>query len=229
MTEAEWQECTDPLKMLEFLKGRASQRKLRLFACACCRCTRLVVSGENIKALEVAESFADGLVKDRERSAARNARGVSSLIQNTTIRSYFIKTAAKCAAGARHLVAHARSFGRPEATDLHEQLAIYRAGIHAERAAQSVLIRDLFGNSFRALTMAPSWLAWQGGLIRQLAEAAYQERQLPSGHLDLSRLAVLADALEEAGCQVEEILGHLRSPGPHVRGCHLLDLLLAKE
>ena len=43
------------------------------------------------------------------------------------------------------------------------------------------------------------------------------------------RLAVLFDALEEAGCDDAEILNHLRSPGPHVRGCWAVDLLLGKE
>jgi hypothetical protein len=62
-----------------------------------------------------------------------------------------------------------------------------------------------------------------------LAQAAYDERNLPSGHLDNARLAVLSDALEEAGCTDADILSHLRSPGLHVRGCWALDLVLAKE
>ena len=50
-----------------------------------------------------------------------------------------------------------------------------------------------------------------------------------SGHLDLALLGVLAKALEEAGCQDQDILGHLRGPGPHVRGCFALDLILGRE
>ena len=61
-----------------------------------------------------------------------------------------------------------------------------------------------------------------------LAQAAYDERELPAGTLDTTRLAVLADALEEAGCVQADILGHLRGPGPHVRGCWAVDLLLRK-
>ncbi len=75
--------------------------------------------------------------------------------------------------------------------------------------------------------MASSLLEWNGGLVPRLAEIAYQERLLPSGHLDPARLAVLSDALEEAGCTDAEILSHLRSRGPHVRGCWALDLVLA--
>ena len=62
-----------------------------------------------------------------------------------------------------------------------------------------------------------------------LAQTAYEERVLPGGHLDPARLAVLADALEEAGCTDAEILDHLRGPGSHVRGCWALDLVLGKE
>jgi hypothetical protein len=62
-----------------------------------------------------------------------------------------------------------------------------------------------------------------------LAQAAYDQRELPAGTLDPTRLAVLADALEEAGCDQADLLSHLRDPGPHVRGCWVIDLLLGKE
>jgi hypothetical protein len=61
-----------------------------------------------------------------------------------------------------------------------------------------------------------------------LARPVRNERELPSGHLDPARLAVLADMLEEAGCTDADLLGHLRGPGPHVRGCWPLDLLLQR-
>jgi hypothetical protein len=74
-----------------------------------------------------------------------------------------------------------------------------------------------------------SVLAWRDGTVVRLAQAAYQERILPSGHLDATRLAVLADALQEAGCTDPAVLDHLRGLGPHVRGCHVLDATLARE
>jgi hypothetical protein len=57
----------------------------------------------------------------------------------------------------------------------------------------------------------------------------YEERDLPSGHLDAARLGVLADMLEEAGCSDPQLLGHLRSPGPHVRGCVAVDAVLGRS
>ena len=62
-----------------------------------------------------------------------------------------------------------------------------------------------------------------------LAQAADDERILPAGTLEPDRLAILADALEDAGCTDSEILNHCRWPGSHIRGCWVLDLLLSKD
>jgi hypothetical protein len=91
-----------------------------------------------------------------------------------------------------------------------------------ERAMQAVLLRDIFGNTVHSVAISPSWLRWNGGTIRSLAQAIYDERVF-------TRLPVLGDALEEAGCDDLDILRHCRGPGPHVRGCWLIDLLLGKE
>jgi hypothetical protein len=91
------------------------------------------------------------------------------------------------------------------------------------------LLRDIFGNPFWPAELAEGVLTWNDGCVVKLATAAYECRQLPDGTLDKARLAVLADALEEAGCQDETVLKHLREQGAvHVRGCWVLDLLLGK-
>jgi hypothetical protein len=89
--------------------------------------------------------------------------------------------------------------------------------------AQCDLLRDLFGNPFRPATCDPTW---RTPTAVDLAQAAYDERILPAGTLDPALLAVLADALEEAGCSDRAMLSHLREPGPHVRGCWVVDLIL---
>jgi hypothetical protein len=91
---------------------------------------------------------------------------------------------------------------------------------------QADILRDLF-SPFRPVVIDPAWLAWLGGLIPQLARALYDERDPESGRLDNARLAVLADALEEAGCCDPAILDHCRGPGPHYRGCHVVGAILS--
>jgi hypothetical protein len=86
-----------------------------------------------------------------------------------------------------------------------------------------VLLLDIFGNPFRAppvVNREP--FRSRIARARQLAEAIYEERAF-----HWSRR--LADALEDAGCSDGDLLGHLRSPGPHVRGCWAVDLVLGKE
>jgi hypothetical protein len=97
-----------------------------------------------------------------------------------------------------------------------------------ERTGQAGLVRCIFPNPFRPATRDPAWHLWNGGTIPTLAKVVYEERQLPSGHLDPVRLPLLADMLEDAGCSDPSILEHLRGPGPHVRGCWPVDLVLGK-
>jgi hypothetical protein len=83
-------------------------------------------------------------------------------------------------------------------------------------------LRDIFDNPFRPVPVDPSWLTWNDGTIPRLAQTIYHERRFAD-------LPVLADALEEAGCTNADFLDHCRRPGVHVRGCWVIDLLLAKE
>ena len=88
------------------------------------------------------------------------------------------------------------------------------------------MVRCIFGNPFRA---ASTLKEWNGRVVRKPAEAAYENREMPSGLLDKVQLAVLSDALSEAGCEDESVLEHLRRGGPHSRGCHVVDCLLHKQ
>jgi hypothetical protein len=114
--------------------------------------------------------------------------------------------------------------------DIGEVMAHEQTGnAQSERGGQAALLQDIVGNSFGAVRIEPDCLSWNDGVVIRLAQAAYEERQLPSGLLDNNRLATLADALEEGGCQEAWILRHLRFGGEHVRGCHLVDAIIGKS
>jgi hypothetical protein len=90
-----------------------------------------------------------------------------------------------------------------------------RAAVEGEYAP---LLRCVVGNPFRPVAADP---AWRTSTVVALAEAVYADRAW-------DRLPILADALEDAGCTDPAVLGHLRGPGPHARGCWAVDLLLGK-
>jgi hypothetical protein len=85
--------------------------------------------------------------------------------------------------------------------------------------AQPKLVRDIFGNPFRPVTVDSAWLS---PTVVSLATRIYDDRAF-------DRLPILADALEDAGCTNADILNHCRQPGEHVRGCWAVDLVLGKE
>jgi hypothetical protein len=267
MTEASWQACGDPHEMLDYLleHTRLTDRKLRLFACACCRrIWQLLKDPRSRTAVEVAEAYTDGRASPEDLSnAAAEAREVEP---STQVEQYidsaedlgrkarlYVACAAACVAGSlRERTAASYVQGAVywsavlDAQERASERAIFAflrssytsfvpaaarvAARESERSAQADLLRDIVGNPFApASPLEPALLHWQGGLVPQLALACYEHRALPAGILDPLRLAVLADALEEAGCRWEGMLTHLRGPGPHTRGCHVLDLLLGKE
>src|SRR5262245_36112212 len=207
MTEAEWLTSADPEKMLAFLSGKVNDRKLRLFACACCR--RLwpfLTDPRSRRALAVAEAYADGEAGDE---ALRIAEALA-------------RDAWKDPAGAAACdVVQAYAPAAATLASNHVSWA-GRENLRAtELAVNARLLRDVFGNPFCSVALEPSWLSWGGGCVRAMARAIYDERRFDD-------LLVLADALEDAGCTDEAILSHCRQEGPHVRGCWVLDLLLGK-
>jgi hypothetical protein len=217
VTEAEWWTCADSRVLLEFIHERdeVSERKLRLFAVACCRRVWHTIGKHGRRAVEVAERYADGGAAVRELKDAHHV-------------SRFRPYAGDAAA---HVACASQQDESTGLVSLDASLALSpRTAQAVESVAQTGILRCLFGNPLRPLpAVDPAWLAWNGGAGAQLAESAYDDRRLPEGVLDPARLAVLADALEDAGCADAELLGHLRGPGPHVRGCWAVDLILAKR
>jgi hypothetical protein len=214
MTEAEWLAGTEPEKMLAFIRAKASERKLRLFACACCRrIWRLLSDERSRKAVKTAERFADGLATRQQLRAARAyAADADAFAQGGPC--YAPAAHAACAhAAAARAIDEVREAARCAAT--------HPATTNTEKTAQAALLRDLFGNPFRPVTAAPAWLSWNGATVPKLAQAIYEERRFTD-------LPILADALEEAGCDHADVLTHCRSGAEHVRGCWVVDLLLGK-
>jgi hypothetical protein len=92
------------------------------------------------------------------------------------------------------------------------------------------LCHCVFGNPFREPTPIPSTvLKWNDETVVKIAQGIYQERHMPQGTFDSGRLAILHDALLDAGCTDEALLTHCRSDGPHVRGCWVIDQILGKK
>lgn len=211
MNEQDWLTCTDPTPLLDFLHGKTSSRKLRLFAVSSYRTIwHRITDGTSRRAIEVAERFADCLASRRELATAHASAYFTYL--NSYANSIFAY------AVADEDAAHA-------ATIAVRDVAVVRSV--NELAA---LVRDVIANPFRPLPLLDrAILAWSSGTIPRLAQALCDDRHLPTGTLDAERLAILADALEDAGLTDAEFLEHLRKPGPHYRGCWPVDLLLGRS
>ncbi len=218
MTEAEWLASQDAGEVLAYAARRVSPRRVRLAICACLRSPQawrgLPVEASR-HAVQVSESFAAQAIGSDELGRARKRANAVCSRSWQRHRDY----------GPTEYLANLvclqdrnmLGYGLPLI------LAVFRRMILPVGR-----LRDVFGNPFRPVAVDPAWLAWNCGTVVHLAQAAYEERKLPGGHLITTRLAMLADALEDAGCSNPAILEHLRGPGPHVRGCWAVDLLLGK-
>jgi hypothetical protein len=240
MKDSDWQTGRDPWDMLEFLgsSDRFSVRKARLFAVACCRRIWPALADERSKRLvELTERYADGLTSYGQVAAAYDQHDTAESCYTVKAGWWAVCYAAvpgtslKATIHACRDAADAAAYAPCQDTENDEDFGRLHTLLYPlERAAQADLLRDIFGPSpLRPGPLVPSLLTWNDGIVRTLAQAAYDERLLPSGELDPARLAILADALTDAGCTDAALLGHLRGPGPHVRGCHAVDWILQKS
>jgi hypothetical protein len=227
MTEAEWLTCANARTMLTFLREKPGERKLRLFACACCR---LRWPGDEDGCLERAvsavESYLDGRGTWADVEAAYEEAHLRLMVTGRALdeAGWGTDRAAFRAAQDRRRVADAAHWIACGAYNhaVHFVVRFAQQGAtKKQRAGFAELVREVFGNPFRAVRVDPAWLSWNGGLVRRLAQSIYDERRF-------GELGVLADALEEAGCGAGDLLAHCRSPGPHVLGCWAVDALLQK-
>jgi hypothetical protein len=215
MTEAEWLAGTELQLMIEHLEHEGRNRKYRLFGCACCRrAWEHLTDVRSRKAVEVCEQFADGLA---DRTALRAAHQAAhdavednvdtSQDDNWTAFDAVRTNAEDAAYRAADLAADTlRNYVFAHKRDEEEQ-------------AQLALLRDIFGNPFQPVSFAPEW---RTSTAVALASQMYESR-------DFSPMPILADALQDAGCDSADVLDHCRGEGPHVRGCWVVDAVLNKE
>jgi hypothetical protein len=246
LTEEQWPNCAEPNEMLALLLGsdRPLERKLRLFLVACCRRIWHLLPSESCReAVLAAEGFAAG--QGTVEEIARKSREVWSLLGGPEDRPPSWVSAVRAAGRVSEPTASQATDAAGEARAARAEVAKERchagvvvlepeawffAVLEREETWQCGVLRDIFGGRFHLRPpLDPSVLAWSGGLIQKLAQQAYDDRRLPEGTLDPVRLAILADAAEEAGCADASLLAHLRSRAPHFRGCWAVDLLTGRE
>lgn len=253
MNEEEWLTSNDPQAMVRFVleattnwrtrwvgwmqtqRFRYSERKWRLLDLACCqRIARLVPAEVRDELFYLARRFAEGSLSDRELS-----RGTTEIASTVASRCFPrwgpVRTLAMPHVLALEALGRLLSGTRTEDDALANVLRARRAEVEAEtgpggrvqvalaaeRSAQADLIRDVLGNPFQPATLDLAWLTSGEGIVVRLARSFDQE---PDGQL----MPILADALEEAGCTDQGILGHCRHAPVHVPGCWVVDLLLGK-
>lgn len=221
MTRDDWLVCGDPALMLGFLRDRATDRKLRLFACAWGRDVwRHLPDERSREAIITAERFADGVATFADLLAAhRDAADVVNEIPLSVgrRRDGISRRQADRNWGAKAAAEVARHAADP-AWDARTAARVVAWNKGAIRYALSNHLRDIF-NPFRFAPFDPAWLT-----STVIAMAGYA---FDSG--DFGAMPILADALQDAGCEDEEVLTHCRGESVHVRGCWVLDAVLGKE
>jgi hypothetical protein len=230
--ETEWLSCTDPEPMLDLLRDKASDRKLRLFGVACCRRIRDYLTDPKARnALELAERATDGSdIAGKLRRASADLKDIMDRLQRTFgefgfvyDHQWFPTHAVKYLFDERGLAPVSRIRCIPDVVTRfvrESSISDYQERDElAERTVLSRFLRDVCGNPFRRVGFDS---VWRTPTTVALAASIYEDRAF-------DRMPILADAMEEAGCDSADILLHCRGPSPHVRGCWVVDLLLGKE
>ena len=217
MTEAEWLESGEPLKLVQHLIGAAGERRLRLAACGCCRLFRsrlyLPIA---LAALDLCERLAENL---RDETARRELGGARQELLGFTRHRYSVVEQGNA---LRAVASAARPVGDPDTyrQDVcHVVITLLEPSNRLRRTQLYRVLRDIFGSPFRPVTFSPEW---RTDTALTLTRTMYES-------CDFSAMPILADALQDAWCASAEVLDHCRGPGPHVRGCWVVDLVLGKE
>jgi hypothetical protein len=252
VTEAEWDAFADPRPMVGSLSDKASDRKVRLFAVACCRrIWPFLADAPSRPAVETGERYVEGAADDRELDAAwragcavavearedeqpRDPRSFAALAAMHAADfqvwgGVYVMAAWEYAAQAVGADACAAAGPQPLPAPrepgvlfVSETRPTWLAAAAAERGTQAALLRDIAGNPFRSAPAVDP--AW-------LAWNGGTVAKLAAAIYDGRRFAdlpIVADALEDAGCADAAVLAHCRGGGEHVRGCWVVDLLTGR-
>lgn len=226
MTADEWEATADLGAMLALRPVRTRKRKLRLFAVGCCRQLGKWVRDPALwDALAACERYADGQLKEsglaRWVAAANRARAA---VQGESRRRQ--RASRDAAHHAIFYTVHNLRCGYT-AADATSNVPLHAVDAHSGfgrqelarlRAAFPPLLRCVIGNPLRPVRVDKRW---RSEAAVALAAGVYADRAF-------DRLPILADALEEAGCDDADVLSHCRGDGPHCRGCWVVDGVLGK-
>ncbi len=239
MTEAEWLSSADLHQMMDFVARRVSKRKLLLFACACSqRIEQFMTDVRSRDAVRMIEIFADTDNSDLLVLAQAQAKAayysvyqlaIAEVPHGPSLSHAALLDALTPGLAQSYRAAHAVTQFRASGPHAMAWYVAYFStqlfgenGWEAQQGHLVGLLRHIIGNLFRPARIDPTLLLWNDGTVRKIAQAIYDERAF-------ERLPILADALEDAGCDNADILNHCRQPGVHVRGCWVVDLLLGKQ
>jgi hypothetical protein len=222
MNEMEWQHCHSPEGILNQLGERASPRKLRLYAVECCRRIWNLFKDDRLRhAVEVSRRFADGKCSATELQAAGQMVAKIAQVWGDPLSplcraTYSIGGAAWYATSpsAWRAAWDAAFDARMAARDD----SLRNTSWEQERQWQAQVLHDLFGNPFRSVYIDPLW--------RQSDSPAYILARVIYDEERYGDMPYLGDALEDVGCVDRHVLDHCRGPGPHYRGCWVVDAVL---
>jgi hypothetical protein len=226
MTEAEWITTKLPLYMLRECPAEWDLRKVRLFWCACVRRTWDQLTDEGARQLvEEVELHpeADTDWFERERSFVFEGYDTwsnkthSGLWLDSWVFDTFRGIPPDSLRTLLDAIVHrlVGMIANYPSGPLRDMLDAAEAAV---KTWQSNLIREVFGNPFRPVHAEPAWLTSD---VLLLARGIYDEKAF-------DRMPILADALQDAGCDNMNVLDHCREEREHVRGCWVIDMLLGK-
>jgi hypothetical protein len=247
MREKQWLRSTDSEQMLKSIWKQTSERKVRLYACAALRrIWHMLLDPRLREAVETIEKFADGLAAREELDVAFEAAEkirnqfsyVRSLGEDIAVYWYTAADAVLAATQSSknvfmkynvrqvvftcaNAIEDANLGELPLISDRETCLREIerRHRIANDILGSSALLREIIGNPFRRIQFERRWATSN---VAELARTIYAERAF-------ERMPILADALMDAGCDDADILDHCRADAPHMRGCWVVDLVLARE